>query len=229
MGSGGLAPSSIFEQERLKEKGKLKGRQKGQQLPKVQDWRKIKPSRIDPNPKARIKWLKKMVMKDVRARHRLNKTEKLRRTERSHVAKSPFIATSVKKLGPLARQIAGKPLTEAMIQMRFSKKRAAKDVLKHLQYARNQAIVEKRMGLGLASSDVEKKLKSKEGQQQEKITVEDRDGKKRVITDKSAMYVDEAWIGRGKYKLGRDYRAFGRSNTLFLPSTSRLSVDLELG
>ncbi|KAL9124953.1 MAG: hypothetical protein Q9217_005776 [Psora testacea] len=230
IGSGRLARSSIFEDEDPMRKHQPKKRQEKveEAPPKVQDWRKIQPSRRDPNPRTRISWLKKMVMKDVRGRHRLNKTEKLRRTERSHVAKSPLIKTSVKKLGPLARQIAGKPLAEAMVQMRFSKKRAAGDVLKHLQYARNQAIVEKRMslGLGTALSGAKKKLMEGKEQREETIVVEDKSGKKRVITDRSAMYVDEAWVGRGAYEFGTDYRARGQAYKLYKPHTS-ISVVLK--
>lgn len=146
------------------------------------------------------------------------------RTEREHLSKSPWIKTSVKKLFPLARQIAGKPLTDAMIQMRFSKKKAAGEVLKHLEYARDQAVVMRGMGLGkVASADVTSGEAEGEKVEEERLVVEDKKGKRRVVTDRSAMYVDEAWVGRGRYESGSDHRARGQINRLRLPYTSELA------
>ena len=234
LNSGDLAPSSIFHDESQSQKG-IPGEGKGASVEggraaRVQNWRTIPATPRDPNPRTRIKWLRKMVLKDVRGRGRLTRTEKLLRTERKHVAKSPLIKTSIKKLGPLARQIAGKPLAEAMIQMRFSKKRAAGDVLKHLQYARSRAIVEKRMGLGTVASDADKgKEQSGEGQQSQAVVVEDKQGKKRTVSDKSAIYVDEAWVGRGAYEFGTDYRARGRAHKLYKPFTSKSGTGCTTG
>ncbi|TGZ85219.1 ribosomal protein L22 [Ascodesmis nigricans] len=76
-----------------------------------------------------------------RRRGRLTRREKILQEEKSHTLKSPFWDTSVKKLGPLARQIAGKKIEDAIVQMQFSPKKAAKEVLKHLQLARDEAIV----------------------------------------------------------------------------------------
>lgn len=164
-------------------------------------------------------------MQNIRKEGRFTKAERILRTERSHLSKSPFIKTSVKKLGPLARQIAGKPLTEAMIQMRFSKKKAAQDMLKHLQYARNEAVVVKGMGLGkvVLKEEAEDVNEDGEGQETEaeRLFVEDKKGKKRVITDRTAMYVDEAWVGRGTPDYGTDYRARGKAHRLTLPFTSK--------
>ena len=187
-------------------------------------YEELKPTFKNPKPKAMMRWERRMAIRGVRGRHRLNKTEKILRTERFHSARSPFIKTSVKKLGPLARQIAGKPIDEAMIQMRFSKKKAAQDVLKHLKYARNQAVVAKEMGLGKGigggvekpePTGLEAQLKSGG-----KVVIEDKKGKRRVITDRSAIYVDEAWVGRGKYAYGVDYKARGRGCRMHLPYTS---------
>lgn len=191
--------------------------------------RSLRPTFKNPQPKDMIRWERKQVIEHVRGRRRLNKNEKLLRTERFHSAKSPFIKTSIKKLGPLARQIAGKTVEEAMIQMRFSKKKAAQDVLKHLKYVRDQAVVAKGMGLGKEigagidrppPNDLEAKLK-KEG----KVLVEDKEGKRRLVTDRSAMYIDQAWVGRGKYDIGTDYRARGQANKLYLPYTSKWAHD----
>ena len=173
---------------------------------------------LDPTPGARARWQRKMVIREVRARGRMSKAVKLARTERSHLSKSEMYKTSVKKLFPLANQIAGKPLNEAMVQMRFSKKKAAQDVLRHLEYARDEAIVMRGMGLGRARAAE----KGKEAEQQgERLIVEDKKGKKRVVTDRTAMYVDEAWVGRGPFGSAYDYRAYGRVNRLRLPTTSK--------
>ena len=130
----------------------------------------------------------------------------------------------MKKLFPLANQIQGKPLGEAMVQMRFSRKKAAQDVLRHLEYARDQAVVMRGMGLGKvqAGKQVEGDGQGQETErEEERLLVEDKKGKKRVVTDRSAMYVDEAWVGRGTYGFGADYRARGNVNRLRLPYTSK--------
>ena len=163
---------------------------------------------LDPQPLVRARWQRKMLIRDITHRHRPSKTTLLLRTERSSRSKSPFFKTSIKKLGPIARQIAGKPLEDAMVQMRFSKKLVAKDVLKHLQYAKNEAIVRRGMGLG----DEEEDGKG--------ILVEDKNGKRRCVKDKTQMYVDQAWVGRGQYGTALDHRARGRVNVMRLPYTS---------
>ena len=191
---------------------------------------------LDPRPGARARWQRKMVIREIRGRGRMSKTVKLARTERSHLSKSEFFKTSVKKLFPLANQITGKPLSEAMVQMRFSKKKAAQDVLRHLEYARDQAVVMKGMGLGKVQAKAQAQPQQAEGekvvdgqeakegqvpvQEEEKLLVEDKKGKKRVVTDRTAMYVDESWVGRGSYGYGADYRARGQVNRLRLPYTS---------
>ena len=235
LNSGKLGPSifdtlpEVSQQEQRDEQGGIKdeaeaGREPQARKPRISP-RDLRPTFKNPNPRATIRWERTQVIQDVRGRHRLNNEEKLLRTERFHSAKSPFIKTSVKKLGPLARQIAGKTVDEAMIQMRFSKKKAAQDVLKHLKYVRDQAVVAKGMGLGKdigAGIDrpppnaLEAKWK-KMG----RVVVEDKDGKRRVVTDRSAMYIDQAWVGRGKYDFATDYRARGQGHRLHLPYTSK--------
>ena len=102
------------------------------------------------------------------------------------------------------------------MQMRFSKKKAAQDVLKHLEYARDQAVVVRGMGLGRVRGGEGEG----EGKREESVVVEDKKGKRRVVGDRSAMYVDEAWVGRGKYESGSDHRARGQINRLRFPYTS---------
>jgi ribosomal protein L22 len=90
-------------------------------------------------------WPKLQASREMRRRGRLSRRQRILQTERSHTAASHFFRTSMKKLAPLARQIMGKRLEDAVTQMRFSPKKAARDVLAHLHYARNEAVVRKAM------------------------------------------------------------------------------------
>lgn len=98
------------------------------------------------------------------------------------------------------------------MQMRFSRKKAAGEVLGVLREARDRAVVVRGMGLG--------------GGDGEGRVVVDKKGKRRVVSDPSSMYVDEAWVGRGRYEFGRDYRARGQSNRLMLPYTSESLIPI---
>lgn len=165
---------------------------------------------LDPDPKSRIKWERRMVVKQVKTRGRLTKKEILKRTERESVTKSQWLKTSTKKLGMLARQIAGKPIEEAIVQMRFSKKRVAQDLKKHLEYSRDMAVVNRGMGLGKI-----------EGTQGKPVEIELKDGKRKKITDRTGIYVDQAWVGRGPHGMETDYRARGQANMMKNPFTSK--------
>lgn len=90
-------------------------------------------------------WPKRADAREHRRRGRLTKKERILQTEKAHTAKSHFFKTSLKKLGPLARQIAGKNIDDAIVQMRFSVKKAAGDVLGHLNQARNEAVLKRAM------------------------------------------------------------------------------------
>lgn len=90
-------------------------------------------------------WPKRADARDHRRRGRLTKKELIMRTEKAHTAKSHMFKTSLKKLGPLARQIAGKNIEDAIVQMRFSAKKAAGDVLGHLNHAKNEAVLRRSM------------------------------------------------------------------------------------
>ncbi|KAF5855641.1 54S ribosomal protein L22, mitochondrial [Aspergillus alliaceus] len=172
---------------------------------------------IDPRPKRRIAWERSMVARDIRRRGRLTKTEQIMRTERESLSKSHFFKTSVKKLGPLARQIAGKNIDEAILQMRFSKKKAAKDVLEHLKHAKNVAIVRSGMGLGALGGETATR---------KPITVTLKSGERKTITDPTAIYIDQAWVNRGPYGVDYDHRARGQINLLRPPYTG-ISVVLK--
>ncbi|QSS61021.1 mitochondrial large ribosomal subunit [Histoplasma capsulatum] len=101
-----------------------------------------------PFPNRRARWERKMVIRSIRRRGRLTRREEIARTERESLSKSHFFKTSVKKLMMVARQIAGKNIDDAILQMRFSPKKVAKDVKAHLELARDEAVVLHGMGLG---------------------------------------------------------------------------------
>jgi ribosomal protein L22 len=159
-----------------------------------------------------------MIIREVRKRGRLTKEEVRLATERESSLSSHWFKTSVKKLGPLARQIAGKNIDEAIIQMRFSKKKAAKDVMEHLKHAKNVAVVRHGMGLG--------QMTGEESSTPEPVTVILKDGTKKVITDPTSIYIAQAWVNRGPFDLAIDHRARGQANRLRLPHTG-LSVILK--
>ncbi|KAF2812247.1 ribosomal protein L22 [Mytilinidion resinicola] len=171
--------------------------------------RRIAAFALDPNPAARRRWERKRVIRTIARRGRLSKTELLARTERRADFKSPFLNTSVKKLTKLANQIAGKPVAQALVQMRFSKKKVAREVLRALEMARDAAVVKHGMGLGKA-----------EGRTGGAVEVEDRHGRKRVVRDRTEMYVEQAWVGRGAYAKSMMARARGRADVLRHPTTS---------
>lgn len=220
---GDLSKSSIFEQDeaarRRKEQeakldAELAGRGSGgvdaSTTPGGRNLSAMAAA-LDPQPVKRLHWEARMVAREVRRRGRMSRTEVLRQTERQHTDTSPLLKTSVKKLGMLARQIAGKTLDEAMVQMRFSSKKTAKDVLSHLEYARDAAVVRRGMGLGAAAE---------EGETHDPVMIRDKEGNRVKVTDPTSMYIDEAWVNRGKYGKKPEYRARGRVNVLHLPYTS---------
>ena len=167
---------------------------------------------LDPNPKSRNHWLKKKIAHDIRHRGRLSKSEKILRTERQAMIRSHWFETSLKKLGPLARQIAGKNIDEAIVQMQFSKKKAAKDVLGHLEHARNEAIT--RWGMGLTPEPGDPLAPS------DPITVTFKNGQRKKITNPTSIYIAQAWVNRGSFTRDQEYRARGQVNIINHPSTA---------
>ncbi|MCJ1247624.1 54S ribosomal protein L22, mitochondrial [Trapelia coarctata] len=223
--TGDLAPSSILDAELpLPETSTVTpstpGPSKAASLarPRPRDPNLTAPA-LDPNPLARKRWERKILIRSLRHRFRVPKSVLLARTERQSLSKSHFLKTSIKKLGPLARQIAGKKVEDAIVQMRFSRKKAAQEVLKHLEYARDEAIVRRGMGLGGVEVEGKEGKKSGETGVQGGVVVE-KSGKKRVVRDKTEMYVDQAWIGRGSYGRKPDYRARGQVYFMRPPTTS---------
>lgn len=182
---------------------------------------------VDPDPRSRLRWERKMVIRHVtRAldfRAGETKQERIKRTERELLSKSPWIATSYKKLGMLARQIAGKTLAEAKLQMKMSRKKHAAEVLYQLDLARDTAIVERGMGLGRFNGEYEP-------EKAEKKRIRDhRNGKWVDIQDPTRMYVDEVWVNRGPWRGKKpNFRARGRVDIIQMPQASRLRIDYSL-
>ncbi|PYH84773.1 ribosomal protein L22 [Aspergillus uvarum CBS 121591] len=182
---------------------------------------------LDPKPRTRLRWEKKMVIREVRRRGRLTRAEQIMRTERESLVKSHFFKTSIKKLGPLCRQIAGKSIDEAILQMRLSKKKAAKDVLEHLKHAKNIAIVRSGMGLGAVVPKVEEAEEAQEATAAvvpkkptpQPVTITLKDGSKKTIADPTAIYIDQVWVNRGPYGYEADHRARGVINMMRPPHT----------
>lgn len=230
---GDLAPSSIFnEPEDPKEPAARTTRERRRRLQSTARDPAVLAAALDPNPEVRRRWQRRKIIQEVRSRGQLTKAQRIARTERESLCKSQMYKTSIKKLMPLARQIAGKPIEEAIIQMRFSKKRVAKDVKKHLEYARDEAIVKRGMGLGTVQQESGPTAAEKtdgaageageHGEHRPGMIVEDKKGKRRFVSDLSNIYIDEAWIGRGKYGRDYDFRARGRVYILRPPETSKL-------
>ncbi|KAJ0107447.1 hypothetical protein J7T55_009412 [Diaporthe amygdali] len=174
---------------------------------------------IDPDPLSRMRWERRMVARQVArqldARGRETRDERIRRTEREATSRSAWLATSTKKLVHLAHQISGKTLEEARTQMKFSKKKFAREVLYELELASDKAVVERGMGLGKATGEFVPGVS-------EKRTVKDfRHGKFVDIDDPSRMYVSEAWVNRGPWRGKKpNYRARGRVDLLQMPQAS---------
>lgn len=197
---GDLAPSSIFEDEeiagpkpQIQTQGLLPDGE-GKLLPRNADTMAVA---LDPDPESRKRWERKMVIREIVKRGRLSKAQLLKRQERELLSRSHDFKTSVKKLVPLAKQITGKTLDEAIVQMRFSKKKVAVDVKEHLEHARNEAIVKRGMGLGGSTGFRPVKIQTK-------------DGKRVTVDNPTRIYIAQAWCGKGLYTETPDYRAQGR-------------------
>lgn len=171
-----------------------------------QPWENLQMA-LDPNPTARRRWERKMIIREIRQRGRLSKAEHILRTERHSTSKSHWIKTSIKKLNPLANQIAGKNVDEAILQMRYSDKKVSKDVRELLEHARNEAVA--RMGMGM-----------QQDHGLTPITVTLKTGQRKKITNPTAIYIDQAWVNRGPFDKASNHRARGRIEMLRLPYTS---------
>lgn len=183
----------------------------------------------DPDPRSRVRWERKMVIRQVQRGtnpySREPRAERIARTERELTSRSTWLPTSTKKLVHLARQIQGKTVADALVQMRFSKKKMAQEVRFQLELARDRAIVERGMGLGAAAA-----AKNAAGGEvrasgdSKTMEIQTKDGKWVKIDDPTRMYVAEAWVNRGtpRHKYA-EYRARGRMNLKVQPKTSEFS------
>ncbi|TVY46833.1 54S ribosomal protein L22, mitochondrial [Lachnellula occidentalis] len=208
---GGLSSSSILEDEEVAGPKPETGRAAdAKPLDRDPD---TMAAATDPDPGARKRWERKMVIRDIHKRGRLTRTQLLKKQERVLLSKSHDFRTSVKKLNPLARQIVGKTVEDAIIQMRFSVKKAAKDVKEHLEHAKNEAIVRRGMGLGKAK-----------GEEFTPVKIATKVKKSVRVDDPTRLYVDQAWVGKGLYGKSLDSRARGRVYILKNPTTSMTLV-----
>ncbi|GAP85748.1 putative mitochondrial large ribosomal subunit [Rosellinia necatrix] len=163
---------------------------------------------LDPDPRWRVRYQRKKIMQAVRANGKMSKEERIKATERELVHDGDHLPTSTKKLGHLARQVVGKTIDEALTQMRFSKKKMAREILHQIQIARDQAIVTRGMGLGAHS-----------GETFVKRTIKTKEGKKIEVQDPTRIYIDEAWVVKAPGRGARiQYHARGRMSRMFRPS-----------
>lgn len=217
--TGDISTTSVFEDDhRIQIQKRVESGELGSSKP-ARDPKNMARV-LDPNPKSRERWERKKVIQLVRKGGRLSREEFIKRTEREHLNKSPTLKTSVKKLGKLARQIAGKTMDEAIVQMRFSKKKVAQEVLKQLEFARDEAVVMRGMGLGSIKAEDADPEEQQLVVKDRPVEIQLKDGKRYRVTDRSNIYIDQAWVGRGPYGRLPDYRARGRMFIMRTPWTS---------
>ncbi|KAF2029291.1 ribosomal protein L22 [Setomelanomma holmii] len=223
---------SPAEQENLR----LKVEARRQAVEKQEDV-KLSSMNLDPDPAARRRLERRLVISSVKRHGRLTKAQNLARTERQSLFKSQNLPTSVKKLQRVVNQIAGKTVSEALVQLRFSKKRVARDVIKGLEIAQNEAIASRGMSLGsegLAQKRWEAQRAQMDlgtvkdvqikGQEKKKlgvpVKIELKDGSKKVVRDPTEIYIEQAWVGKGESWKSPEYRARGAMNLLTHRTTS---------
>lgn len=168
---------------------------------------------VDPFPRLRARLLRRRVLRVVRGGYALTRAEHLRRTERECRLISPRLKVSRKKLVHLARQILGRSVDEAILQMRFSKKRIAVEVMRTLEEARDTAVAKWGMGLGkvngLVGPEVRIKLK---------------DGSRKTVGDRTELYVAEAWVNMAGTDQWIKKRGRGRMDRIHAPYSSKSCV-----
>ena len=165
---------------------------------------------LDPDPRWRVRYQRKKIMQMVRANGKMSRKEQIKATEKELRSVSPQLPTSTKKLVHLSHQIVGKTVEDAITQMRFSKKRMAREVLYQLEEARAEAIAKRGMGLGAHSGEAmtSRKIKTKDGN-----TIE--------VQDPTRLYVDESWVTKGQKRGMRiQYHSRGRMSRMWKPTTS---------
>jgi ribosomal protein L22 len=209
---------------------------------------------IDPDERARRRLERKLVISGVKRHGRMTKAAKLLRTERQSLYKSKLLPTSTKKLQKVVNQIAGKTVSEALVQLRFSKKRVARDVIKGLEIAQNEAIAGRGMGLAGEKAALLRWKKQRQAtdagrpkdvwnyktsQETGRVeatkvkvpffkdtTIQLKDGSDKVVRDPSEIYIDQAWVGPGESWKSPEFRARGAINMLKHRTTSGLAMSL---
>ncbi|KAI0108043.1 ribosomal protein L22 [Daldinia grandis] len=172
----------------------------------------------NPDPRWRVRFLKKKVMQMVRNGDKpLTREQRVRLTEKQHTSASTFLPTSTKKLMFLSRQIAGKTVDDAITQMRFSKKKMAREVKWQLEEARDNAIVAHGMGLGAADGKTLEKPRK----------IQTKDGRWVEVNDPTTLYVDQSWVTKGPWRGVRiQYHARSRMSRMWRP-TAGISLVLK--
>ena len=125
---------------------------------------------------------------------------------------------SRKKLVHLARQILGRGVEEAILQMRFSKKRIAVEVMRTLEEARDTAVAKWGMGLGKANGLVGPEVRIKL-----------KDGSRKTVVDRSELYVAEAWVNMAGTDTWMKKRARGRMDKIHGPYSSKSCNRVDFG
>ncbi|PVH96773.1 ribosomal protein L22 [Periconia macrospinosa] len=199
--------------------------------------RQLRANLTDPVPERRLRLERKLLVREVEKHGRITKAIKLARTEREFTYISQDLPTSTKKLTRLMHLIAGKTVEEALVQLRFSKKRIAIDVRKGLMLARDRAIVERGMGLGgqaaaqnsLGNEEPEDAINSEPhladgaswvAPKGEGKLIQLKDGSRKRVHNDTEIYIDQAWVGSGPSGYSLEYRARGRVNKLTHRSAS---------
>ncbi|KAI1802132.1 ribosomal protein L22 [Daldinia bambusicola] len=166
----------------------------------------------NPDPRWRVRFLKKKVMQMVRDGDKpLTRAQRVRLTEKEHTSASQPLPTSTKKLMFLSRQIAGKTVDDAINQMRFSKKKMAREVRYQLEEARDNAIAAHGMGLGAAQGKTLDKPRK----------IQTKDGRWLEVSDPTTLYVDQSWVTKGPWRGMRiQYHARSRMSQMWRPSAA---------
>ncbi|KAI2467987.1 ribosomal protein L22 [Annulohypoxylon bovei var. microspora] len=167
---------------------------------------------LDPDPRWRVRFLKKKVKQMVRdADKPLTKAQRIKLSEKEHMSNSGVLPTSTKKLMFLSRQIVGKTVDEAITQMRFSKKKMAREVKWQLELARDEAITMRGMGLGAPDGKAFDKPRQ----------IQTKDGRWLQVSDPTTLYVDQSWVGKHQWLNWRaHFMARGRTSAMWRPTAS---------
>ncbi|OTB14964.1 hypothetical protein K445DRAFT_318342 [Daldinia sp. EC12] len=211
--------ASIFDEE-IKEsenaqKEEAPAAPQDKQVPRLGAGTKVKEHMEraeNPDPRWRVRYLKKKVMQMVRDSDKpLTREQRIRLTEKEHTSASESLPTSTKKLMFLSRQIAGKTVDDAITQMRFSKKKMAREVRYQLEEARDSAIAAHGMGLGAVQGKTLEKPRK----------IQTKDGHWMEVADPTTLYVDQSWVTKGPYRgLRIQYHARSRMSRMWRPTAS---------